>query len=289
MKSSAINIIGAMLLMTACNDVVLGPKEMGSITLSLTSDIEVEGPTKADTEVDCSIFTVTITGETSVGEQYAEEYVYGEMPEILYIPYGTYTISAQNCTPQEAETGLGCAHYYGASPEFTIDSQTPEEISVTCYMINAKASITIAQSFSEDFTDITATLQMIGGRTTDNLIDADHPSGGQGVYFNVTDEAHLIYKVTGVIAGRTLTYTNTSSPMQLLPARWTKITIGSNHNGIIGPDISVDETMGDNSFTEIIDPEGGIEIIEGALNLPTIYVNTTIDDAIVIDCELDVL
>ena len=113
-------------------------------------------------------------------------------------------------------------------------------------------------------------------------------------YFFVSVLLALLYYVVFAVfisteQERELTYTNASSPMLLQPAKWAKIVIKSNHNGTIGgPDISVDDTMGENSSTEIIDPESGTEIIEGNMNLPKIYVDTTISDAIVIDCVLDV-
>ena len=64
--------------------------------------------------------------------------------------------------------------------------------------------------------------------------------------------------------------------------------IRSNHNGQIGPDIWVDESMGENSFTETLDPSAGDEILSGDLNLPSVIVNTVIDDAVIVDCEIDI-
>ena len=44
--------------------------------------------------------------------------------------------------------------------------------------------------------------------------------------------------------------------------------------------------MGENSTTAIVDPDSGAEVVE--MNLPKIFVDTAIGDAIVIDCELEV-
>ena len=42
-------------------------------------------------------------------------------------------------------------------------------------------------------------------------------------------------------------------------------------------------------MTEIINPDGGVESLEGDVNLPVITVDTQMDDAVVVDCILDVL
>lgn len=283
MQKSAIKILGALLLMSACNKVVLEPQQMGSITLSLSSDVEIEAPTKAADDYD--LYNVTISGEKAVGGGYEEKYSYAQIKEGVSIPYGTYRISAQNCTDEQAVEGMGQAHYLGTSDSFDVNSSAPVTVSVKCVMVNAKASLTLDKSFLHDFTDITASLE-VGERIVSVPLDSN-PAGGQEIYFNVPKEgADLIYRVTGKIGDNTLTYTNSASPMLLLPAKWANITIRSNHNGIIGPDISVDDGMDDDSQTEIIDPEGGVEVIEGDLSLPTIYVNTQIGEATVIDCEI---
>jgi hypothetical protein len=146
----------------------------------------------------------------------------------------------------------------------------------------------------DDFADITASLK-IGERVVQVPLTQENPSGGQEIYFNVPETGgSLIYTVIakickGTAQERTLTYSNASSPLALLPAKWAKVVIKSNHNGIIGgPDISFDDDLGEDSSIVVIDPDSGTEFIEGDMNLPKIYVDTSIADATVIDCELDV-
>lgn len=288
MQKSAINTIGALLLMTACNTAVLEPQQMGSITLSLSSDIEVEAQTKADNSIDCSGFSVFINGTTLVGTPYSQTYLYSQMTDKNNVPFGTYVLSAENCDENEAIDGFGCARYTGESEQIQVRSEETVPVSITCHMINAKASITLHESFTQDFTSITASLT-IGDRSV-TVIDQSNTSGGQEVYFNVpVNGGQLVYRITGTIAGKELTYTNASSPMLLEPAKWAKILIKSNHNGIIGkPDIDVNDDMEDNYVTEIIDPEQGTELTGGTMNLPSIIVNSAINDVEVIPCEIEV-
>lgn len=293
MLKSAIKPLAALLLLTACNEMVMEPGQMGSIALSLSSDVEVEAPTKAGS-VDCDNFKVSVTGKRQTGEDYLEEYIYSQMEANEAIPFGSYVISAQSCTEEDAVEGLGCVRYYGKTSEIKIESQTAVPVTVKCKMVNAKATLTLDQSFLDDFADITASLK-IGERVVQVPLTQENPSGGQEIYFNVPETGgSLIYTVTakickGTAQERTLTYSNASSPLTLLPAKWAKVVIKSNHNGIIGgPDISFDDELGENSSIVVIDPDSGTEFIEGDMNLPKIYVDTSIADATVIDCELDV-
>lgn len=287
MHKSLIKIFAPVLLLTACNTAVLEPQKMGSIALSLSSDVEVEAQTKADDVMDCSDFMVFINGTTLVGNTYSAESLYKDI--IGDVPYGAYVLSAESCSAANAESGLGCARYTGASDEVQVRSEEPVSVSIICHMANAKASIYLDESFTQDFTAVTATLT-VGNRMV-TAIAPNAPSDGKEAYFNIPESgtASLIYRITATVAGKELTYTNASNPMTLERAKWAKITIKSNHNGNIGkPDINVDGTMGDNYVTEIINPENGSEITDGSMNHPSIIVNTAINDVEVIECELDI-
>ena len=288
MLKSAIKISAALLLLTACNESVFESQQMGSIALSLSSDIEVNAQTKA-ASVDCSEFIVSINGTTLMGNSYSSESLYKEMTGL--VPFGSYVLSAQSCTETtavEANSGFGCVRYVGESENVSVRSVESVPVSITCHMVNAKASIFLDESFTADFTDITASLS-VNNRTV-TVIDQDNTIGGKEVYFNVPESgASLVYTVTGKIGEKTLTYTNASSPMLLKAAKWAKITIKSNHNGNIGkPDIDVDDTLDNSHHTEYIDPETGSDIVDGSMNLPSIFVDTYMHEATVIDCVLEV-
>lgn len=289
MQKSLIDIIAPVLLLTACNVSVLEPQKMGSIALALSSDIEVEAQTKAGEVMDCSDFMVFINGTTLIGNSYSAGSLYKDMTG--KVPYGTYVLSAESCSESVAAPvgKLGCARYTGSSGEVLVRSEATVPVAITCHMTNAKASIYLDESFTQDFTDITATLT-VGSRTV-TVIDPVNTADGKEAYFNIPENgnASLVYRITGTVAGRELTYTNASKPMSLERAKWAKITIKSNHNGNIGkPDIDVDGTMGDNYVTEIINPEEGTDVIDGNLSLPSILVNTSLNDVEVIECELGI-
>ena len=291
MHRSAILSLAVLLLTTGCNKVVMESHLMGSIYLALATDVEVDAVTKADTQ-DCSDFHVNITGETFSGGKWTKDYVYGSMPESVTVPCGTYTVLAENCTETSAQTennGFGCVRYYGKSQPVEVGSTVPAPVSITCRMVNGKATLIFDESFLEDFTDVKATLSCDGRDVIFNVAEADD------IYFNVDPEGSgLVYTINATVAAgteseRRVKYSNEASPLELLPAKWLKITLKSNHNGIIGPEISVDDSMGTNPLPEIIDPNGGIQTPDnGEMALPSITADVDIEEATVIDCYLNV-
>ncbi len=289
MRRTALYTAAALLLATSCNKELMESQKMGSISLSLSSDVEVVTQTKADA-VDCSDFLVDIYGTTFLGNEYeSETYVYENMPESIAVPFGSYHVSAQNCIEEEAEAGFGQVRYYGVSEQVDVFSYAKETVIIQCRMANGKASIIFDRSFQDDFADVSAELS-VGARTVPLTAEE---SATSDVYFNVpAGGADLVYKVYGTVGKgteqeRRLSYTNAASPMKLSPAKWTKITIKSNHNGIIGPDITVDGNMGNDTTTEVIDPEQGSDIADGTVAV-SILVDTQMDDATVVDCEIDI-
>ena len=278
--------------MTACNKELMEHQKMGSIDLSLSSDVEVAADTKTgDGAVDCSGFLVDISGTTFLGQTYAtEQYVYEAMPEVVTIPYGYYHVTAQNCLETVAEQGLGCVRYYGVSDQVDVLSQTPAQVTVACQMVNGKVTMTFDESFLQDFSDVTVDISCTRNVSMTSE-QANHPSD---VYFNVPSEGSLLkYTINGTVAKgteneRRLTYTNSASELLLLPAKWAKNTIKSNHNGVIGPGVNVDGEMGGDAFTEIINPEDGEDVITGDADLPAVQVDTEINDATVVDCVIDI-
>ncbi len=290
MRKTALYITAALLLATSCNEALMAPQKMGTISLSLSSDVEVVAKTKADA-VDCSDFLVDIYGTTFLGQEYkTQQYVYKDIPESIEIPFGSYFVAAQNCLESKAEEGFGTVRYYGVSDEVQVHSTDRASVTVECKMANGKATLTLDRSFLDDFEDVSAELT-VGERTVE--LTEEQADGMTEVYFNVpTEGADLIYKVYGTVGKgtyqeRKLSYTNAASPMTLSPAKWAKITVKSNHNGIIGPGITVDGNMGNDTSTEVIDPEQGSDATDGFVSV-SILVDTQLDDATVVDCEIDV-
>ncbi len=292
MRRTALYTAAALLLAASCNKALMEPQKMGSISLSLSSDVEVVARTKADA-VDCSDFLVDIYGTTLLGQDYAsEQCAYKALPDPFPLPFGRYYVSAQSCLESQAVEGFGCVRYHGVSQQVGILSYDQASVAVECKMANGKATLVFDDSFLDDFSDVRAELT-VGDRKVS--LSSAQANALTEVYFNVPSEgAGLVYRVYGTIAAgteqeRELSYTNESSPLKLSPAKWAKITIKSNHNGIIGPGVTVDGEMGNDSSTEVIDPEQGSDVVDGTVPTISILVDERVDDATVVDCIIDIL
>lgn len=279
MRKSFLYIGAALILAAGCNKEVLVPEKSGLITLSLSSEQEVvltKGP------MDCSNFNVYITGTTFLSESYSKSYICSQMAGGVSIPYGTYAIASDNCTAAQAATGFGQARYWGETTGISISSQEPVPVTVNCAMVNGKVQVVFDESFTMDFTNPSIELSQ-ANRTVTMTLEQTRTSSA---YFNVEESGTTIsYTIYGEIAGRRLEY---SSSVDLSPAKCAIITIKSNHNGIIGPGVDVDDSMKGDGQTIIINPDGIETPDSGNINAPSITIDTRMDDAVVENIQIGI-
>ncbi len=286
-KALYINLLAVFVV--ACSTDVMETTEMGSISLSLSSDVEVE--TRADAK-DYSNFIIDIQGTGYFDGRTVERHydAYGQMPTSVELPYGTYTVTAQSCTEAVAALDFGCVRYCGVSDSVELLSQESIPVSVICKMANGKATATFDDGFMQDFADVTIDL-CVGARTV--RLTSEQANAPTDVYFNVAEAgSELRYVITAIVGKgteqeRRVSYNNNASPLLLSPGRWAKMTFRSSHNGVIGPNISVNDDMEYDSTTEDIDPDSGESVKD--FSPITILVDTQIEDATVVDCTMDVL
>lgn len=279
MRKSFLYIGAALILAAGCNKEVIRSEKSGLITLNLSSDQEVV-LTKG--QMDCSNFNVYITGTTFLSKPYSESYICSEMTKGVSIPYGTYAIASDNCTSEEAAKGLGQARYWGETKGISISSQVPVPVTVNCAMVNGKIQVVFDESFTKDFTNPSIKLSQADRNVTMTLKETISSSA----YFNVEESGTTIsYTIYGDIADRRLEY---SSSVVLSPAKCAIITIKSNHNGLIGPGVDVDDSMKGDGHTIIINPDGIETPDSGNVNAPSITIDTKMDDAVVENVQIGI-
>ena len=280
MRKSFLYIGAALIMAAGCNKEVIRSEKSGLITLNLSSEQEVV-LTKGS--MDCSNFNVYITGTTFLSESYSKSYICSQMAEGVSIPYGTYAIASDNCTSEQAATGLGKARYWGETTGISIYSQEPVSVTVNCTMVNGKIQVVFDESFTKDFTNPSITLSQADRNVTMTL----EQTLSSSAYFNVeaSDTTRISYTIYGDIDDRRLEY---SSSVDLSPAKCAIITIKSNHNGLIGPGVDVDDSMKGDDHTIVINPDG-IEMPDsGNVNAPSITIDTKMDDAVVENVQIGI-
>ena len=280
MRKSFLYIGAALIMAAGCNKEVIRSEKSGLITLNLSSEQEVV-LTKGS--MDCSNFNVYITGTTFLSESYYKSYICSQMEKGVSIPYGTYAIASDNCTSEDAAKGFGQARYWGETTEdINISSQEPVSVTVNCAMVNGKIQVVFDESFTKDFTNPSIKLSQADRDVTMTLEQTLKSSA----YFNVEALGTTIsYTIYGTIAGRTLEY---SSSVKLSPAKCAIITIKSNHNGLIGPGVDVDDSMKGDGHTIVINPDGIETPDSGNVNAPSITIDTKMDDAVVENVQIGI-
>lgn len=262
-------------------------EQYGALALSVSSEVEVDVQTKSEQAGQFDSYNIHITGIHTGNDPYEASLVYGETDWPLTLPFGLYSITAESCTEDVAHSaneGFGCVRFMGMIEGVQVKTpvSTATDVSVVCTMANAKLSITFDDGFLSDFQNVRAEV-VLGDRIV--TITSDQASDVQA-YFNVGQESVLTYTVYGTIDDVQMKYT---SSIVLRPAKHARLTFKSNHNGILGPQVSVDKEIGTNEIEGAIDPESGTPVTGGDIESPVIYVDYEIKDAVEIETVIDVI
>lgn len=284
MRKKIIYIISMMtILLASCSKENGFADKYGSIAVQISSEVEISVQTRTTGFEDYKVYFIGT--KTDQGSFY-QELDYAAICGGYSLPYGLYTIEAENCTAVQAEEGLGCARFYGKTDGVKVMSPEMLTVAVDCRMVNAKAQITFDQDILNEFDAESVSAQMKVGERTISVSSDNHDVA----YFNVDENGSVFtYVVYGEIDGVALTYTG---ELMLRPAKFARITIRSNHNGILGPGVTVQEEteIGVVELPGKIDINSGQEITGGTITLPIIYVeyeiNPNVED---VDCVLDII
>lgn len=141
------------LLLSACGkdpklEVEFSEAEMGrfSVTLGTIGDFEIISKAEG-ASVDVTNFVVRIYGTTLKNTAYDQTWnKYSEMPSVVSIPAGSYTIEAYNGTQT---SGFETPYYYG-SREFSLGIQEYAEAQVTCQLACVKLSVEFTDLFTSN-------------------------------------------------------------------------------------------------------------------------------------------
>lgn len=274
-----------LLAVASCSQKMSGPELYGSLDLRLSSEVEAEVSTKAEEASTFALYNIRLTGTKTGNDPYIASVVYGEIEEPLVLPCGLYSIAAESCTETQAHEGYGCVRFYGKTDGIQVKTpaENPTPVSVECHMANSKISVSFDPGFLSDFEQVRAELAM-GDRLI--TITSDQAASVMA-YFNVgLTGSEIIYSVYGTIDDVERKY---SSSILLLPAKHASLTFKSNHNGILGPQVTVDGEMGTNEIEGSVIPGSGTPVTGGDIEKPVIYVDYAIKDAVEIETIIDVI
>ena len=128
---------------------------MGTLSVSLEPEVNVQ--VKACDENDTPNYTVSVTSLSDVSGLPYQSAFKDFKP--LDLPMGTYTVSAENCTADEAVSGYGRKRLFGTK-DVTLSYEKPNQnVNLDCILVNSLISIIFDPSVTGVFNDLKVTVK----------------------------------------------------------------------------------------------------------------------------------
>lgn len=173
------------LLFSSCHSEEMRMKETGIGEVSLakfTLSVEVEiGDIEFSRASDIDISKYIITIKDTKGEEVGH-WIYGEMPEIISLAVGNYTVEAASSL--QPTTGINMPYYYGEE-NFTIEANKLTEVeTIVCQLANICVTFDFTDEFAELIEDDFEAVFKIG----DNSVTMTKADEGKKAYLPAVSE-----------------------------------------------------------------------------------------------------
>ena len=233
---------------------VTGQLSLASMKMEVDLKVDTVYP-QSRAGVDVSNFLLTI--KNSQGEQ-VEQYTYSEMPEIISLPVGTYTVVASSA--EAATNGFDVPFYTGSTEQFTIKENELTEVSaLTCRLANVMISVEYDEELRKLMGEDVVTNVKIG----DNSLDIPSSETRKAYLIAPASAGSMDITLKGTIDGESVTEVKRVDNVQagqyniikyvLSPVDDGNNSVGGNLNIAINVDSSMtssDETVGVNPGEE---------------------------------------
>lgn len=233
---------------------VTGQLSLASMKMEVDLKVDTVYP-QSRAGVDVSNFLLTI--KNSQGEQ-VEQYTYSEMPEIISLPVGTYTVVASSA--EAATNGFDVPFYTGSTEQFTIKENELTEVSaLTCRLANVMISVEYDEELRKLKGEDVVTTVKIG----DNSLDIPSSETRKAYLIAPASAGSMDITLKGTIDGESVTEVKRVENVQagqyniikyvLSPVDDGNNSMGGNLNIAINIDSSMtssDETVGVNPGEE---------------------------------------
>lgn len=158
-------LIASTLLFCACHtesmeDIVnaKGNLSLSSMKVGVNLDVDVVYlDSRAESEIDLSNYIVTIYDKYS---QRAGQWVYSEMPEIVSLAVGTYTVEVKSAA--EPSNGFDIPYYKGTATCEVKENQVTEGLEISCKLANMLFTVEYDESFQDKISEDVVTTITIG-------------------------------------------------------------------------------------------------------------------------------
>ena len=235
---------------------VTGQLSLASMKMEVDLKVDTVYP-QSRAGVDVSNFLLTI--KNSQGEQ-VEQYTYSEMPEIISLPVGTYTVVASS-----AEAATNGPFYTGSTEQFTIkENELTEVFALTCRLANVMISVEYDEELRKLMGEDVVTNVKIG----DNSLDIPSSETRKAYLIAPASAGSMAITLKGTIDGAYVTEVKRVDNVQagqynIIKYVLNSVDDGTNSNvgGNLNIAINIDSSMTSSDETVGVNPgeEPGID------------------------------
>lgn len=281
-------LIASTLIFCACHtesmDNIVNTKgelKLSSMKIGVDMDVDVVYlESRAESGVDFSNYIVTIYDQYS---QQAGQWTYSEMPEIVSLAVGTYTVEVKSAA--EPTNGFDVPYYEGIATCEIKENQVTDVPAISCKLANVMFTIEYDEAFKSKMSEDVVTTLSIGENTlqisaTETRVAYLIASEGEA--------ASLLVNLKGTIDGEAVDYSEhfdnvKSGVHNIIKYQFIPVSDGSVAGGAFSVSIAIDSslTASDESVSVNPGPEPGIDDFptgggeepgdgDGEQNMPTI-------------------
>ena len=239
---------------------VTGQLSLASMKMEVDLKVGTVAYPQSRAGVDVSNFLLTI--KNSQGEQ-VEQYTYSEMPEIISLPVGTYTVVASSA--EAATNGFDVPFYTGSTEQFTIKENELTEVSaLTCRLANVMISVEYDEELRKLMGEDVVTNVKIG----DNSLDIPSSETRKAYLIAPASAGSMDITLKGTIDGESVTEVKRVDNVQagqynIIKYVLNSVDDGTNSNvgGNLNIAINIDSSMTSSDETVGVNPgeEPGID------------------------------
>lgn len=238
---------------------VTGQLSLASMKMEVDLKVDTVYP-QSRAGVDVSNFLLTI--KNSQGEQ-VEQYTYSEMPEIISLPVGTYTVVASSA--EAATNGFDVPFYTDSTEQFTIkENELTEVFALTCRLANVMISVEYDEELRKLMGEDVVTNVKIG----DNSLDIPSSETRKAYLIAPASAGSMDITLKGTIDGESVTEVKRVDNVQagqynIIKYVLNSVDDGTNSNvgGNLNIAINIDSSMTSSDETVGVNPgeEPGID------------------------------
>lgn len=251
-----------------------GELKLSSMKIGVDMDVDVVYlESRAESGVDLSNYIVTIYDQYS---QQAGQWTYSEMPEIVSLAVGTYTVEVKSAA--EPTNGFDVPYYEGTATCEIKENQVTDVPAISCKLANVMFTIEYDEVFKDKISEDVVTTLSIGENTLQIPVTET-----RAAYLIASEDetASLLVNLKGTIDGEVIDYSEhfdnvKSGVHNVIKYQFIPVSDGSVAGGAFNVSIAIDSslTASDESVSVNPGPEPGIDDFptgggEGD-NLPTI-------------------